>query len=213
MLVTTLTKKMAEDLTDYFQDVGVKVRYIHSDVETIERVEIIRDLRAGSSTSWSASTCCARGSTSPRSRWSPILDADKEGFLRSARSLIQTIGRAARNVNGTVIMYADTVTDSMQRALDETARRRTCRGSYNESTASRRRPIRKAISGSLVAICEADYVDGRRAVAEADEEFARPTRSRRAIARLRKEMRAPRPPSSSSVPPSCAIASTLERHQ
>ena len=124
VLVTTLTKKMAEDLTDYLQDVGVRVRYIHADVETIERVEIIRDLRRGAFDVLVGINLLREGLDLPEVSLVAILDADKEGYLRSERSLIQTMGRAARNVRGTVLMYADVVTESMRRAIDETERRR-----------------------------------------------------------------------------------------
>src|SRR5213075_3067746 len=120
VLVTTLTKRMAEDLTDYLAEHGVKVRYLHSDIETIERVEIIRDLRKGEFDVLVGINLLREGLDLPEVSLVAILDADKEGYLRSARSLIQTIGRAARNVNGTVLMYADTVTDSMRRAIGET---------------------------------------------------------------------------------------------
>ncbi|MGZ8433649.1 MAG: excinuclease ABC subunit UvrB, partial [Candidatus Binatia bacterium] len=124
VLVTTLTKRMAEDLTEYYQDLNVKVRYLHSDIETLERVEIIRQLRSGQFDVLVGINLLREGLDLPEVSLVAILDADKEGFLRSERSLIQTIGRAARNVNGTVILYADGVTDSMKRAMDETERRR-----------------------------------------------------------------------------------------
>ena len=132
VLVTTLTKRMAEDLTEYYQDVGLKVRYLHSDVDTLERVEIIRDLRRGVFDVLVGINLLREGLDLPEVSLVAILDADKEGFLRSARALIQTIGRAARNVNGTVLMYADRVTDSMKVALDETNRRREVQARYNE---------------------------------------------------------------------------------
>ncbi len=132
VLVTTLTKKMAEDLTGYFTDVGIRARYLHSEIDTIERVEIIRDLRKGEFDCLIGINLLREGLDIPEVSLVAILDADKEGFLRSERSLIQTAGRAARNVNGTVIMYADTVTDSMQRAMDETSRRRTMQEEYNQ---------------------------------------------------------------------------------
>ena len=132
VLVTTLTKRMAEDLTEYYQDVGLKVRYLHSDVDTLERVEIIRDLRQGVFDVLVGINLLREGLDLPEVSLVAILDADKEGFLRSARALIQTIGRAARNVNGTVLMYADRVTDSMKIALDETDRRRALQARHNE---------------------------------------------------------------------------------
>ena len=128
VLVTTLTKRMAEDLTDYLAEHGVKVRYLHSDIDTVERVEIIRDLRLGRVRRAGRHQPAARGPRHPEVSLVAILDADKEGFLRSERSLIQTIGRAARHINGTAILYADRVTDSMQRAIGETERRRAQAG-------------------------------------------------------------------------------------
>ncbi|MEI6690066.1 MAG: excinuclease ABC subunit UvrB [Thermoleophilia bacterium] len=133
VLVTTLTKRMAEDLTDYLTEHGVKVRYLHSDIETVERVEIIRDLRLGVFDVLVGINLLREGLDIPEVSLVAILDADKEGFLRSERSLIQTIGRAARNLNGTAILYADTMTDSMRRAVDETARRRAKQQAFNEA--------------------------------------------------------------------------------
>ena len=131
VLVTTLTKRMAEDLTQYYQELGVRVRYLHSDIETLERVEILRDLRRGEFDVLVGINLLREGLDLPEVSMVAILDADKEGFLRSETSLIQTIGRAARNVNGQVVMYADTVTDSMQRAISETERRRELQRRYN----------------------------------------------------------------------------------
>ena len=131
ILITTLTKRMAEDLTDFLQDNGIKVRYLHSDIDTVERVEIIRDLRAGVFDVLIGINLLREGLDIPEVALIAILDADKEGFLRSERSLIQTIGRAARNVEGKAILYADTITDSMRRAMDETARRREKQTAYN----------------------------------------------------------------------------------
>lgn len=132
VFVTTLTKKMSEDLTDYFKELGIKVKYLHSDIKTLERTEIIRDLRLGEFDVLVGINLLREGLDVPEVSLVAILDADKEGFLRSERSLVQTIGRAARNVNGKVIMYADKMTDSMQRAIDETARRREIQQRYNE---------------------------------------------------------------------------------
>jgi excinuclease ABC subunit B len=132
VLVTTLTKRMAEDLTEYYQDLNVKVRYLHSDIETIERVEIIRQLRGGQFDVLVGINLLREGLDLPEVSLVAILDADKEGFLRSERSLIQTIGRAARNVFGTVILYADSMTDSMKRAIDETERRRRLQAAFNK---------------------------------------------------------------------------------
>jgi len=145
VLVTTLTKKMAEDLTDYYQELGVRVRYLHSDIETLERVNVIRDLRRGEFDVLVGINLLREGLDLPEVSLVAILDADKEGYLRSERSLIQTIGRAARNVHGTVIMYADRVTESMRRALDETRRRRTIQAAYNaEHGIVRRRSRRRS---------------------------------------------------------------------
>jgi excinuclease ABC subunit B len=132
VLVTTLTKKMAEDLTDYLTEMGVLVRYLHSDIATIERADIIRDLRAGVFDVLVGINLLREGLDMPEVSLVAILDADKEGFLRSDTALIQTMGRAARNVNGTVIMYADRITDSMARAIDETQRRRKVQDAYNQ---------------------------------------------------------------------------------
>jgi len=132
VLVTTLTKKMAEDLTDFLSEVGVKVRYLHSDVATIERAEIIRDLRAGVFDVLVGINLLREGLDMPEVSLVAILDADKEGFLRSETSMIQVIGRAARNEHGHVIMYADRITDSMKRAIDETERRRAIQEAYNK---------------------------------------------------------------------------------
>jgi excinuclease ABC subunit B len=129
VLVTTLTKRMSEDLTDYLAEHGIKVRYLHSDIDTVERVEIIRDLRLGEFDVLVGINLLREGLDIPEVSLVAILDADKEGFLRSERSLIQTIGRAARHLNGTAILYADRITDSMRRAMDETERRRTSRSS------------------------------------------------------------------------------------
>jgi excinuclease ABC subunit B len=131
VLVTTLTKRMAEDLTDYLSEHGVKVRYLHSDIDTVERVEIIRDLRLGVFDVLVGINLLREGLDIPEVSLVAILDADKEGFLRSQRSLIQTIGRAARNLNGTAILYADRITDSMKQAIDETDRRRVRQVSFN----------------------------------------------------------------------------------
>ena len=131
VLVTTLTKKMAEDLTDYFEGYGIRVRYMHYDVDTVERMEIIRDLRLGEFDVLIGINLLREGLDIPEVSLVAILDADKEGFLRSERSLIQTIGRAARNSEGTVIMYADSVTPSMERAISETERRRKIQEEYN----------------------------------------------------------------------------------
>jgi excinuclease ABC subunit B len=132
VLVTTLTKRMAEDLTDYLNEHGVKVRYLHSDIDTVERVEIIRDLRLGEFDVLVGINLLREGLDIPEVSLVAVLDADKEGFLRAERSLIQTIGRAARHINGTAILYADHMTDSMKAAISETERRRAKQVAYNE---------------------------------------------------------------------------------
>ena len=163
VLVTTLTKKMAENLTDYLKEMGVRVRYLHSDIATIERAEIIRDLRAGKFDVLVGINLLREGLDMPEVSLVAILDADKEGFLRSDTSLIQTIGRAARDVNGRVIMYADRITDSMQRAITETERRRTVQAAYNEehhiTPKTIVKPVVQLIETTLVAESSAGYGD------------------------------------------------------
>ena len=149
MLVTTLTKKMAEDLTDYLLELGVRVRYLHSEVDTVQRIEILRDLRLGEFDVLVGINLLREGLDLPEVSLVAILDADKEGFLRSQTSLIQTMGRAARNVDGQVIMYADTVTDSMTRAMSEVNRRRQLQQIYNEEHGIDPQTIRKAVTDIL----------------------------------------------------------------
>ena len=132
VLVTTLTKRMAEDLTSYLKEYGIKVAYLHSDIDTVERVKIIHELRTGIYDALIGINLLREGLDMPEVSLVAILDADKEGFLRSERSLIQTIGRAARNINGKAVLYADRITDSMQKAIDETARRRAKQQAFNE---------------------------------------------------------------------------------
>ena len=158
VLVTTLTKKMAEDLTEYFKDNGIKVRYMHSDIDTLERIEIVRDLRLGKFDVLVGINLLREGLDIPECSLVAILDADKEGFLRSTRSLIQTIGRAARNAEGRVILYADKITDSIKVALDETNRRRHKQTEYNIAHGITPQTIKKSISSTLKAMTETDFV-------------------------------------------------------
>jgi len=161
VLITTLTKKMSEDLTDYLKEIGIKVQYLHSEIKTLERIEIIRDLRLGTYDVLIGINLLREGLDLPEVSLVAILDADKEGFLRSERSLIQTIGRAARNSNGEVIMYADKITDSMQKAMDETKRRRMIQMEYNEkhgiTPKTIQKKIRDVIRATQVAEEEASY--------------------------------------------------------
>ena len=152
VLVTTLTKKMAEDLTDYYFELGVKVRYLHSDIDTLERVKILTDLRRGDFDVLVGINLLREGLDLPEVSLVAILDADKEGFLRSERSLIQTIGRAARNVSGQVVMYADSVTDSMSRAINETNRRRKIQKDYNDEHGIEPASIRKAVTDIIQSV-------------------------------------------------------------
>jgi len=157
VLVTTLTKKMAEDLADYYSDIGIRVRYMHSEIETLERIKILRDLRRGEFDVLVGINLLREGLDLPEVSLVAILDADKEGFLRSESSLIQTIGRAARNARGKAILYADKMTESMRRAIDETNRRRAKQTTYNEEHGITPQSIIKPIEATLVTAYEADY--------------------------------------------------------
>ena len=163
-LVTTLTKKMAEDLTSYFSGLGIRVKYLHSDIQTLERVEIIRDLRLGVFDVLVGINLLREGLDLPEVALVAILDADKEGFLRSETALIQTIGRAARNLDGEVIMYADIVTSSMKRAIDETNRRRTLQMAYNEKHGIEPKSIEKGVRNGIetmkIAEESSEYIVG-----------------------------------------------------
>ena len=166
ILVTTLTKRFSEDLTEYYDDLGVRVRYLHSDIETLERVKIIRDLRSGEFDVLIGINLLREGLDLPEVALVAIFDADKEGFLRSDTSMIQTSGRAARHIDGRVIMYADRVTGSMQRALDEMSRRRTIQMAYNEENGITPRSISRSMDGMIESVGEMDYVDLTAGVAE-----------------------------------------------
>jgi excinuclease ABC subunit B len=187
VLVTTLTKRMAEDLTEYFTDVGVRCRYLHSDIDTLERSAIIRDLRRGEYDVLIGINLLREGLDIPEVSLVAVLDADKEGFLRSAVSLIQTIGRAARNVNGRVILYADGVTASMKQALDETSRRREKQQAYNAEHGITPQSVRRNISDLGMAVVEADWVTVPMAADEGAE--YRPEQLPEIVAALEEEMK------------------------
>ena len=159
VLVTTLTKRMAEDLAEYYSEVGVKCRYMHSEIETLERVKILRDLRKGEFDVLIGINLLREGLDLPEVSLVAVLDADKEGFLRSSGSLIQTIGRCARNLNGRAVLYADSVTESMQKAMDETNRRRAIQEAYNAANGITPQSIVRPLEMSLARIVEADYAD------------------------------------------------------
>ena len=187
VLVTTLTKRMAEDLTQHYAELGIKVKYLHSDIETLERVEIIKELRMGSFDVLVGINLLREGLDIPEVSLVAILDADKEGFLRSERSLIQTCGRAARNVNGRVIMYADSVTRSMKAALNETERRRKIQAKYNKEHNITPETIKSRIKDVLSSIYEGDYYTVPIA-AEKEERYIPPHELPGLIKSLRKEM-------------------------
>ena len=189
VLVTTLTKRMAEDLTQFYQELGVRVRYLHSDIETLERVEILRDLRRGAFDVLVGINLLREGLDLPEVSLVAILDADKEGFLRSSGSLIQTAGRAARNVNGRVIMYADATTDSMRVALEEMERRRGLQQAYNTRHGITPASIVKDMDDVLSSIYERDYAAAPQ-VREAGETFRTRAEMDAHLAGLEAEMRA-----------------------
>lgn len=185
VLITTLTKKMAEDLADYYADLGVRARYLHSDIDTLERIQILRDLRLGTFDVLIGVNLLREGLDLPEVSLVAILDADREGFLRSERSLIQTSGRAARNVNGEVILYADTITGSMQKALKETERRRKIQEEYNRRMHINPETVKSNIKDILSSIYEADYWT----VPTAAEEIAEYGYEEEALKKLEAEMK------------------------
>ncbi|MFC4077461.1 excinuclease ABC subunit UvrB [Salinithrix halophila] len=188
VLVTTLTKKMAEDLTDYLKEVGIKVQYLHSDIKTIERMQILRNLRLGEFDVLVGINLLREGLDLPEVSLVAILDADKEGFLRAERSLIQTIGRAARNANGEVIMYADKMTDSMRKAIDETDRRREKQLAHNEKHGIRPQTIKKAVRAVIEATKVAEDTETYQAIP--DTATMNKKDRQRMIERMEKEMKA-----------------------
>jgi excinuclease ABC subunit B len=188
VLITTLTKKMAEDLTDYYENLDVRVRYLHSDIKTLERMELIRELRQGEYDVLVGINLLREGLDIPEVSLVAILDADKEGFLRSERSLIQTCGRASRNIDGLVILYADTVTRSMQRTIDETARRRMLQADYNREHNITPETVRSSIKDIMASVYEQDYVTVAVEAAEKEVEYHSLRDLRRDIKKLEAEM-------------------------
>jgi len=187
VLVTTLTKRMAEELARHYHDLGLRVRYLHSEVETLDRVKVLRDLRKGVFDALIGINLLREGLDLPEVSLVAMLDADKEGFLRSATSLIQTFGRAARNVNGRVILYADAMTDSMKAAIEETGRRRRIQQSYNEANGITPQSIVKGIDEVLSSVYERDYLDYTK-VAEEKEILLSPQRRKKRMEELEKLM-------------------------
>ncbi|MBI5562804.1 MAG: excinuclease ABC subunit UvrB [Deltaproteobacteria bacterium] len=188
VLITTLTKRMAEDLTQHYSELGIRVKYLHSDIETLERVEIIRGLRMGSFDALVGINLLREGLDIPEVSLVAILDADKEGFLRSGRSLIQTCGRAARNASGAVIMYADAITASMRSAIDETGRRRKIQAEYNRANGITPETIKSSIKDVLSSIYESDYYTVEAKAAEKEAGCVPPHEIPSLLKSLRKEM-------------------------
>jgi excinuclease ABC subunit B len=188
VLVTTLTKRMAEDLTEYYADLGLRVKYLHSEIDTLERVEIIRDLRLGKFDVLIGVNLLREGLDIPEVSLVAILDADKEGFLRSTKSLIQTCGRAARNVSGRVIMYGDQITQSMGMAVEETRRRRKIQEEFNRAHNITPTTIRKSIKNILSSIHEADYYTIP-LIAETRAEYIPHKEIPKVVKKLKREMR------------------------
>jgi excinuclease ABC subunit B len=186
-LVTTLTKKMAEDLTRHYHELGLRVRYLHSDIETLERVKILRDLRKGNFDALIGINLLREGLDLPEVSLVAVLDADKEGFLRSASSLIQTFGRASRNISGKAILYADTMTNSMRLAIEETERRRRIQQDYNKRNNITPESIHKRIDEVLSSVYERDYLDYTR-IAEDREFFLSPEKRRQRMDELERLM-------------------------
>jgi hypothetical protein len=189
VLVTTLTKRMSEDLAEYYSEVGVKCRYMHSEIETLERVKILRDLRKGEFDVLIGINLLREGLDLPEVSLVAILDADKEGFLRSSGSLIQTIGRCARNLNGRAVLYADRMTDSMTKAMNETDRRRAIQEAYNVENGITPESIVRPLDMSLVHVIEADYADFASTEAEGIPEFTSQEELDAFIAKMETEMR------------------------
>jgi excinuclease ABC subunit B len=189
VLVTTLTKRMAEDLAEYYSEVGVKCRYMHSEIETLERVKILRDLRKGEFDVLIGINLLREGLDLPEVSLVAVLDADKEGFLRSSGSLIQTIGRCARNINGRAVLYADRMTDSMTKAMNETDRRRAIQEAYNAANGITPQSIVRPLEMSLARIIEADYADLASTETDSIPEFTSQEELDAFIAKLETEMR------------------------
>src|SRR5437588_57212 len=189
VMVTTLTKRMAEVLTRYLMELGIEVNYLHSDIETLERIAILRDFRTGIFDVLIGINLLREGLDIPECSCVAVLDADKEGFLRSQTSLIQTVGRAARNVNGVAILYADVITDSLRHAIDETSRRRTVQQQYNEEHGIEPATIIKAVDSDLVRMDNLDYVDLAGPVGKRHLDLGADEDLDKAISRLTKEMK------------------------